>query len=155
MVFSSDLLKFFWSCDQTFLNKNLFLALVSIWIHFWVRLSVMLISVPFNFFLFLKTLFLMLYLANVMMIDLDCLPFLSFKSNGFNLYQYLWAFLAKAQSRLPSQQHRYIHFHFPLHHAPQYSFYKNIANSCQWLYLNHEIFIHLSFFFEFIDFQGL
>ena len=55
MVLSSDLTKIFLSCVQRFLNKNSFLALLSIWIRFWVRLSVMPITVSFNFFLFLNT----------------------------------------------------------------------------------------------------
>ena len=71
------LTKIFPSCVQTFLNKNSFLALVSICIRFYERLSVMLIPVSFNFFLFLNTLFLMFRWQNLMMIGLDCLPFLS------------------------------------------------------------------------------
>ena len=41
------------------------------------QFSILLIPVSFNFFLFLNTLFLLLYLANLMMIGLGCLPFLS------------------------------------------------------------------------------
>ena len=71
------LTKIFPSCVQTFLNKNSFLALVSICIRFYERLSVILIPVSFNFFSFLNTLFLMFRWQNLMMIGLDCLPFLS------------------------------------------------------------------------------
>ena len=77
MVLSCDLTKIFPSCVQTFLSKKWFLALVSICILFWVRLLVMLTPVSFNFFLFLNTPFLILYLADLMMAGFDCLPFLS------------------------------------------------------------------------------
>ena len=90
MVCSSDLTELFPSCIQTFLNKNSFLALVSTCIRFWVRLLVMLISVSFNFFLFLNTLLLMLYIANLTMIGLDCLPFLSF---SIHWLQSIWTSL--------------------------------------------------------------
>ena len=137
MVLSSDLTKIFPSCVQTFLNKNSFLALVSICIRFWVRLSVMLIPVSFNFFLFLNTLFLMLYLANLMMIGLDCLPFLSLPIRWLRSISISVSFFAKAHSIFLLQQYRYLHSHFPSHHATNYSFYESIAFACQWFYLNH------------------
>ena len=71
------------SCAQTFLNKNSFLALVSICIHFWVRLSSMPNTDVFKLFLGFE--YSVLYLANLIMISLNCLPFLSFP------VQWLWS----------------------------------------------------------------
>ena len=151
MVLSSDLTKIFPSCVQTFLNKNLFLALVSICICFWVMFLVMLTTVSFNFFLFLNTLLPMLYLANLMMIGLDYLPFLRFP------IRWLWSILIPVSFSCKSSFKVFVttvsvssFSHFPSHHATKYSFYASIGLACEWLYLNHQFFIHLSWlFFQF------
>ena len=90
MVLRSDLTKTFSSCFQTFSNKNSFLALVSICIRFSVRLSVMLTPVSFNFFLFLNYLFLMVYLASLMMIGLDCFPFSILPTRWLRSVSFSW-----------------------------------------------------------------
>ena len=149
MVLSSDL-TFSILCSNIF--EYSFLALVRISFGLEVRLSVMLTPVSSNFFLFLNIIFLTLYLANMMLIGLDCLCFEVFLSNDFDLYQYLWVFLAKGHSRFLSKQYQYLHSHFPSHHVTKYSFCASIALACQWLYLNHQFFIHLRLFFQFIDF---
>ena len=72
-------IRFHWTfsilCPNIF-NESLFLVFVSNCIRSWVRLSVMLIPVSFS--LFLKSLFLILYLANLIIKHLGCLPFLRF-----------------------------------------------------------------------------
>ena len=101
MVLPSDSTKVFPSCVQTFLNKNSFLALVSICIRFWVRLSVMLTPVSFNFSLFLNTLFLILYLANLMMIGLDSFPFLSLPIRWLQSISISVRFSCKSSFKVP------------------------------------------------------
>ena len=86
MILSSDLT---FSILYSNIFEYSFLVLVRISFGLGVRLSVMLTPVSFNFFLFLNILFLTLYLANMMLIGLDCLCFEVFLSNDFDLYQYL------------------------------------------------------------------
>ena len=83
----------------------------------------------------------MLYMANLMMIGLDCWPFLSLPIRWLpSISTSIWAFLVKAHSRFPSQQHRYLHSYLPSHPAPKYSFYWSVALACRLLYLNHQFF---------------
>ena len=119
MLLPSDFTKLFPSCVETFLNKTLLLAEVSICIRFWVRLLVILTAVSLNFVLLLNTLFLMLYLTNLMIIGLDWLPFLIF------LIQLLWSisksvsFSCKRSFKVYVIARLLLHSHFPLDHAPK------------------------------------
>ena len=139
MVLSSDFTKMFRSCVQTFLNKNLFLALVSICIRFWMRLSVMLIISVSKLFLFIKTVFLMLYLANLMMIDLDWLQFLSFPIRWLQSISASESFYCKSSFKVSVMHH-------------QKAIPTSMRVSRLRLYLNHKCFIRLSYlFFHLID----
>ena len=165
MVCSSDLTELFPSCIQTFLNKNSFLALVSTCIRFWVRLLVMLISVSFNFFLFLNTLLLMLYIANLTMIGLDCLPFLSFSIHWLQSIwtslctQWLWSISTSVsfscKSSFKVSITTMLVFSFSLYFTPCTKM-QFLLEYCSWLPITHYksllLFIQLfCLFFQFFD----
>ena len=133
----------------TWFNKKIFHPVINhLWIKtcflLWlalVRLSVMTIPESFNFVLFSFS------VSNVIPGKLD-----NDRPSLFALFKFSYpmtwsistsvSFSCKRSLTVPSQQHWYLHSHFPLHHAPKCSFYESIAHVCQWL-SKSSIFIHI------------
>ena len=84
---------------------------------------------------------------------LDCLPFLSLHIQWLRSISISVSFSRKSSFKVSVTKVSISSFHFPSHHAAKYSFCMSITLACQWLYLNHQFFIHLScLFFQLIDF---
>ena len=98
-----------------------------------------------NTSVFQSTLCLMLYLANLIMIGLDCSPFSSFPIQLLGSKSTSLSFSCKSSFKISVTTTSVSSFSFS--HVPKCNAYENIAHACQWLCLNKQLIYTYFLFF--------